>query len=94
MATLATQAKDMTLEMRLRKDDKELLRQAAEANRQSITEFVLDLALPIARFIVERQNNIQLIETAWNVFVTMTEGIYAAPPLAKRETAAFLAEIA
>ncbi len=94
MPTLTTAAKDTTLEMRLRKDDKEVLRTAAKVKRQSLTEFILDHTMPIARSIVERQNNIQLTEAAWNAFVTMTEGNYTAPPLAKREAAAFLAEMA
>lgn len=87
-------AREATLGVRVTAEQKEILRRAAALRRQSMSEFVLLAEEPLARSLVERQQTIELNETAWLAFVRLTQGDVRTPPLAKREAGAFLEEMA
>lgn len=86
-------AREATLDVRVTAEQKEIIRQAAALRRQSMSEFVLSAVEPLARSLVERQQVIELSESAWQAFVRMTEADVRATPLAKREATAFLKEM-
>src|SRR5690242_7351580 len=88
---MALSAKGEMLELRLRPDQKDLVRQAAASLGQTMSEFVLSVLIPAAADVVERQRVIQLSERAWEQFVALTDGSVRAIPLARREAAEFLA---
>jgi uncharacterized protein (DUF1778 family) len=82
-----------TLDLRITREQKELIRRAAAVRGQNMTEFVLATVEPVARALLERQAVIELSQAAWHAFTRMVEEPGAATPLARREAAAFLAEM-
>jgi uncharacterized protein (DUF1778 family) len=84
----------MTLDLRVTPEQKELIRRAAAIRGQNMTEFVLAAVEPVARALLERQEVIEISRTAWQAFMQMVEAQVPAAPLARREAAAFLAEMA
>jgi uncharacterized protein (DUF1778 family) len=90
---MAASIRDATLDLRVTEEQKELIRRAAALRGQTMTEFVLAAVEPLARSLVERQQVIELNEAAWQAFVRLAEAQIPAPPLAKREAAAFLSEM-
>jgi uncharacterized protein (DUF1778 family) len=86
-------AREATLDLRVTAEQKEMIRRAAALRNQSMSEFVLSAVEPLARSLVERQQVIEVSETAWRAFVRMVESDARAAPLAKAEAAAVLEEI-
>jgi uncharacterized protein (DUF1778 family) len=84
------QAKAETLELRVSPALKDLVRRAAAAKGQSMTEFVLSIVEPVAADIVDQQQQIRLSQVAWEDFVRLTTAATPAKPLAKAEAAEFL----
>lgn len=90
---MRTTVRETTLDLRLSAKQKELIRRAAAVRGQTMTEFVLSAVEPLARELVERERVIELSQAAWQEFVRMAEANVPAPPLAKQEAAAFIAEM-
>lgn len=83
-----------TLDLRVSREQKDLIRRAASLRGQTMTEFVLSAVEPLARALVERQETIELSQASWQAFTRLVESGAPATPLAKQEAAAFLAELA
>jgi uncharacterized protein (DUF1778 family) len=91
---MAGNLRNATLDLRITPEQKELIRRAAALRGQTMTEFVVTTVEPLAKAVVGRQDAIELSEAAWQAFVQMAEANVPAMPLARREAAAFLAEMA
>lgn len=74
MASLT--ARTEKLDLRVSVDAKRALRRAAEASRQSVSEFVLSSALIKAEEVLADQSAITLSDTDWAAFVAALD----APP--------------
>jgi uncharacterized protein (DUF1778 family) len=82
-----------TLELRVTPVQKDLIRRAAAARGQTMTDFVMSAVEPVASALVERQEVIELSQRAWREFNEMVGGNVRPTPLARREAAAFLEEM-
>jgi uncharacterized protein (DUF1778 family) len=91
---MRTPARDATLDLRVTPHQKDLIRRAAAIRGQTMTEFVLAAVEPVATALVERQEAIELTQTAWRAFTQMVDGNVPATPVARCEAAAFAAEMA
>ena len=85
--------KHQSLDLRVTPRQKEIIRRAAAARGQTMTDFIMAVVEPVAAAVVERESRIELSEAAWREFVQMAEGDTRAAPLARQEARVFLAEL-
>ena len=78
MASLT--ARTEKLDLRVSADAKRALKRAAEASRQSVSEFVLSSALIKAEEVLADQSAITLSDTDWAAFVAALDAPTAPPP--------------
>jgi uncharacterized protein (DUF1778 family) len=89
---MAGATRTASLDLRITREQKDLIRQAAAVRGKSITEFVMEAVEPTAKALVEQQHRIELSQTAWNAFVSLMHSDAKAPELAKREASEYVAE--
>ena len=77
MASLT--ARTEKLDLRVSADAKRALKRAAEASRQSVSEFVLSSALTRAEEVLADQSTITLSDTDWAAFVAALDAPPAPP---------------
>ena len=77
MASLT--ARTEKLDLRVSADAKRVLRRAAEASRQSVSEFVLKSALTRAEEVLADQTAIALSDSDWMAFVAALDAPPAPP---------------
>lgn len=65
--------KNARLNVRLKDADSELIRHAAEAVGQSVTEFVSDSAIDRAHEVLADQRHFEVDEPTWDAFVAALE---------------------
>ena len=67
--SLANRRKEERLDVRLRKDVKQLISSAAELTHQSVSEFVVSVALERSREVIRNSNAFQLSQAEASRFV-------------------------
>lgn len=65
--------KDARLNLRLRPDDNELIRRAAMATEQSVTDFLTSSAIDRAHEVLADQRTFALDEETWDQFVALLD---------------------
>ena len=70
---MAEAGKDTRWNLRVAADANELVRQAASARRQNLTEFVLEAALDEAERALADRSRFALDEESWNEFARLLE---------------------
>ena len=87
---MARVSRSAVIDLRVSEEEKTLIREAAGASGQTITEFIKAATLPMARAVVEEQQVIRLSASAWEEFWDRLNTPAQPTELARREAADFM----